>query len=315
MRLRRWLACMLALAVLIAGGPARAQEDEGGHLSDEQRALIARVVQTNLDDYQSHHTESSGTDRQTVTLSFGGAARTFEQTVMWSQSVDLVKVDGEKNVQAMASATVSQPDTVNYTVNAEARLVGGVLYVKAAFVPPALDQIKLPDGWVIVEDSAHQDVYEYLQLDDLIDGRSRLYDDAALLERLVSDVTLETRTLDDGTPVEAITLYFDRDGVVQSLRATQNAGAAAPSDVILDAVSANSYSTAVLMIVPDGMPVRFESTMWIETAAVDGHALAPDQYGEGVTLAFVLDRSTVRAYSRIDEPVKPASVPDELAAE
>ena len=124
----------------------RAQDSAGGHLSDEQRTLIARVVQTNLEDYQSYHTESSGTDRQAVTLSASGAARTFEQTVAWAQTVDVVQASGDKNVQATASATVLLPGAADYTVNAEARLVSGVLYVK--FVPPEL--VTLPDNWQIV---------------------------------------------------------------------------------------------------------------------------------------------------------------------
>ena len=158
-------------------------------------------------------------------------------------------------------------------------------------------------------------MYEYLQLDDLIEGRSPLYNDAALLETLVSDVTLEAQTLDDGTPVEVITLIFDRDGVVQSLRDTGNGGETGSSltDVIYDAVDANSYSTAVLTIGPDNMPVQFASTMLVETTAVDAHALAPEQYGEGVELQFVLDHSTTRMYSRINEPVEPATVPDAFA--
>jgi hypothetical protein len=69
----------------------------------------------------------------------------------------------------------------------------------------------------------------------------------------------------------------------------------------------------VLMIGPEDMPVQFEATMMIETAAVDAHALAPDQYGEGVKLKFVLDHSTVRRYGQINAPLEPAAVPEEFA--
>ncbi len=312
----RWIGALVMvamLAVVIGGGPVRAQEGAGGNLSDEQRALIDRVVQTNFEGYQSYHTDGSGTDKQTITFSQGNATRTFIQTVTWTQSVDLVRVDGEKNIRAEVSATVSTADEVSYTVNAEARLIDGVLYVKAAFVPPAPEQITLADGWVIVEDPAHQDVYKYLQLDDLISDRSPLYDDAALLETMVSDVTLETRTLDDGTPVEAITLVFDRDGLVLSLRETQDdESAAGLSDMLYDAVNSNSHATAVLVIGPDNTPLQFGAAMLVETEAVDAHALAPDQYAEGTILKLVLDYSGTRTYSRFNEPLDPARVPGEL---
>ena len=154
-------------------------------------------------------------------------------------------------------------------------------------------------------------MYQYLQLDDLISGRSSVYDDAALPGTLVSDVTLEARTLDDGTPVEAITLFFDRDGLVQSLRATPNDGAGtALADMMYDAVDSNSYAKTVLVVGPDNTPVQFEAATVVETAAIDARALDSGHYPEGTQLAFVLDSSTSRTFSRIDEPLEPVSVPE-----
>jgi hypothetical protein len=311
---RRWLVSLLVLVALTGGAAVRAQDDAGGRLSDEQRALIERMVQvhTKVREYQSYREESSGNEQRTVTAIFGGATRAFVTAVTWSQSIDLVRVDGEDNIWAEASAMVSTAGNVSYTVNAEARVIDGLLYVKAAFVPPAPKQIVLPDGWVIVEDPARSDVYTFLHLHDLINERASLYEDAALLETLVSDVALEARTLDDGTPVGAITLFFDRAGLVRSMQETANNEAAASSEAMYEAMNEDSYAKSVLVIGPDDTPVQFESVMVFQTAAVDAQLFGSGLFVDGTRLRIALESSATRAYSRINEPVEPASVPEKF---
>jgi hypothetical protein len=311
---RRWLVSLLVLVALTGGALVRAQEDTDGHLSGEQRALIDRVVQVhaNVSGYRSCHEENDGTDTQAITVILGTATRTVSQSVTFTQSVDLVQIDGEDNIRAEVSAVVMDWDESSYTVNAEVRIIDGVLYVNAAFVPPAPEQITLPDGWVIVEDPADLAVYDDLQLGNLVEPSS-LYDDAALLKAIVSDVRLEARTLDDGTPVEVITLVFEREGLVLYLRETSGEDADPLSDLLYGAMKPGSYAQAILVIGPDETPLQFEVTSVIETAAVDAQTLAPGQFVDGTKLSIRLEWSGTDAFSQINEPLEPASVPEEFA--
>jgi hypothetical protein len=292
----------------------RAQDGAGGHLGDEQRALIDRVVQAHekLAGYQSFHEETGGTDQQAITVFQGTASQTVGWSVTFTQSVDLVRTDGEDNIQAEASAEVTDWGGSRYTVNAEARIIDGVLYVDAAFVPPAPKRLTLPDGWVIVEDPANHSVYAALQLDDLLEP-SALYDDAALLEAMVSDVSLEARTLDDGTLVEAITLVFEREGLVRYLRETGGEESDPLSELLYAATKPSSYARAVLTIGPDETPLQFEFTSVIETAAFSAEKLGPGQFEADTKLSIRLEWSGANVFSRINEPLEPARVPDKFA--
>jgi hypothetical protein len=311
---RRWLASLLALIVVIGVSPVRAQDGAGGHLSDEQQALIDRVVQVHdhLVGYLSYHEETDGIDNQAITVMLGAASRTLSRAVTYTQSVDLVHVGGEDNIRAEASAMVTDWDGARYTVNAEARIIDGVLYVDAAFVPPAPKQITLPDGWAIVEDPASQDVYGDLQLENLLEPSS-LYDDAARLKAMASDVRLEAQTLDDGTPVEVITLVFEREGLVRYWRETGGEDAAPLSDLLYGAMKPSSYAQAMLTIGPDETPLQFEAASVIEMAAVDAQKLAPGQFVDGTRLSIRLEWSGTNVFSRINEALEPASVPQKFA--
>jgi hypothetical protein len=312
--LRKWWVSLLVLVALTGGTAVRAQDDAGGHLTDEQRALIDRVVQVHdsLSGYQSYHEETDGIDNQAITVILGTASRTVSRAVAYAQSVDLMRIDREDNVRAEASAVVTNWDETSYTVNAEARIIDGVLYVDAAFVPPAPEQLTLPDGWAIVEDPANLDVYDDLQLDNLLEPSS-LYDDAALLKAMASDVSLEARTLDDGTPIEVITMVFEREGLIRYWRETDGEEIDPLSELLYTAMKPSSYAQAMLTIGPDETPLQFELTSVIETAASDAQTLASGQFVDGTTLSIRLEWSGTNVFSRINEPLEPASVPEEFA--
>jgi hypothetical protein len=310
------LLVLLLVAALIGSLPARAQD---GGLSDEQLALIDRVVQahSNMIGYRSYVQEAHGSDKEIVTISLLDETRSFVRTVTWTQTA--TQIEDGKNIDVEVSATVSETplgstETASYTVNAEARVVEGVLYVKAAYAPPAPDQVPLPEGWAIVDDPAHEDIYEYLQLDTLLE-HSPLYGNAALLKASASDVTVEAQTLDDGTPVDVITLFFDRDGYKQILREMRDEDSSvALSEMMLEALSANSHMKMILTLGSGDTPFQFEAEIVIEVIGIDAHALSPDEFAEGIKLDVVSEQSRTQVHSHFNEPFEPVTVPDEFAS-
>jgi hypothetical protein len=317
MVLRRFGVMVLLVVSVGLGSVVYAQD---GHLSGDQLALIDRVVaaRANLKGSTSFFDEAHGTEQETLTFSMLTQSQSFTQSVTWQRADTMVRVEGIEHVQADITATVSKAglgpaDVLNYTVHAEARVIDAVVYVKASYVQPTPNLPDLPEGWVIVEDPAHTDIYKYLQLEDLLD-RPSLYDDAALLKTVVSDVSAEAQTLDDGTPVDVITLSLDRDGLALALRESQAEGVdPAMSEVLYDSLSEDSYQQVTLVLDAADTPVQFTSAMLVEALYIDAHALAPDEFPDGLRLDMVVETSRTEAYSRINEPLEPASVPDEFA--
>jgi hypothetical protein len=283
-------------------------------------ALIDRVVQarTNLKGYTSFFDEASGTEKETLTFSMLNQSQSFTQEVTWERTDTLVRADGKEYVQADITATVSKAglgpsDAVNYTVSAEARVIDGVIYVKAAYVKPTPNLAELPDGWVIVEDPAKTDVYKYLQLDDLLE-HSSLYDDADLLKRSVSDVTIEAQTSDDGAPVDVITLVFDQGGLALALRESQAEGVEpGMAEALYSSLSADSYQKVTIMLDADDTPIQFSLEMLVQAVGIDAHALAPDEFPDGIRLDMAVEASRTEIYSQINEPLEPATLPEKFA--
>jgi hypothetical protein len=318
MALRRFGVTVLLVVSVGLGSVVYAQE--GNNLSSDQLALIDRVVQarTNLKNYTSFFDEASGTEKETLTFSMLDQSQSFTQGVTWERTDTLVRVDGNQNIQADITATVTKAglgpaDAVDYTVSAEARVIDGVIYVKVAYVQPTPNLVELPDGWVIVEDPANTDVYKYLQLEDLLD-HSSLYDNADLLKRSVSDVTVEAQTSDDGTPVDVITVVFDQDGLALALRESQAEGVdPGMVEALYSSLSVDSYQKVTIVLDADDNPVQFTLAMLVQAVGIDAHALAPDEFPDGIRLDMTVEASRTEAYSRINEPLEPATVPDKFA--
>jgi hypothetical protein len=315
MVLRR-LGIMVLLVVSVGLGSVVYAQD--GPLSSDQLALIDRVVaaRANLKGYTSFADETHGTQKETLTFSMLNQSQSFSQSLTWERIGTLVRVDGKEYAQADITATVSKAglgpaDALDYTVHAEVRVIDAVVYVKAAYVQPTPNLIDLPDGWVIVEDPANTDVYKYLQLEDLLDHPS-IYDDAALLKTVVSDVEVEAQTFGDGTPRDVITLVLDRDGVAIALRESQAEGVdPAMSEMLYDSLSDDSYQQVTLVLDRANTPIEFWSAMRVEALGIDAHALAPDEFPDGIRLDMLVETTRAESYSRINEPLEPATVPDE----
>jgi hypothetical protein len=319
MALRRFGVTVLLLVSIGLGSVVYAQ-DSNNNLSSDQLALIDRVVQarTNLKSYTSFADEASGTEKETLTFSMLDQSQSFTQEVTWERTDTLVRADGKEYVQADITATISKAglgpsDAVNYTVSAEARVIDGVIYVNAAYVQPTPNLAELPDGWVIVEDPANTDVYKYLQLDDLLD-HSSLYDDADLLKRSVSDVTIETQTSDDGTPVDVITLVFDQSGLALALRESQAEGVdPGMVEALYSSLSVDSYQKVTIVLDADDTPIQFTLAMLVQAVGIDAHALAPDEFPDGIGLDMAVEASRTETYRQINEPLEPATVPEKFA--
>ena len=311
MRTRMIVLMALVLAGVLAV-PVRAQ----GGLSEKELALLDRVyvARDNLHNSSSYVEVSVGEQAQTLTVEAGGRTQSSASVRSWDRTATVLREGGALwNVQAFLTMTFENSGPVNtstFSVNGEARLVGGVLYVNGAFedastVPAG---ITLPEGWVALENDGRWPVLERLGLDAYLDESSP-FDDIEVIKAAATSITSEPDTLEDGTPVDLITIAFDSPGVVAVYRSMKDLE---PTTLhILDRLGGDTQATLVLALdASDTVHFVYNEVIF------DASGLDPAQVGVGdpnATVRFEMNQSQTQTYSDFDAPVAPVAAPDTLA--
>jgi hypothetical protein len=81
------------------------------------------------------------------------------------------------------------------------------------------------------------------------------------------------------------------------------------TQALLDAVSDSFEARIAVTLDADNNPLRVETMLWMSAVGVDAHALAPDQFPEGLVMDFHYERSETEDYSAVNAPVEPVSAP------
>lgn len=315
---------LVAALLLVALMPVLTAGAQGG-LSEEELALVERVYEARglRDTYASYVTTGQGNEYQRFLISYQDATREMIDVTIWERTMTVIQAP-VRNVDAAITATVESSNMLSdgrgsafqYGVSADARLVDEVVYLNAVVVDGALpeDLMPLPVGWFVVDDPESSDVYDAIQLGDLPDDSEDdegLFKDKELLIASALSVTIESTTLDDGAPVDVITVLFDRVGLLAIMRESE----AAPLvlGMIEYAEESTGASLAITLDAEDN-PLRVENSMVIEASGVDAHALSPDEFPEGMTFDFAFDFSSSEVYDQVNAAPEPAAAP-EISAE
>jgi hypothetical protein len=237
----------------------------------------------------------------------------------WEGTAQVINLeDGSRNIATTVTGYASNEEVgpggelaLEFTIMAEARVVDGTLYVNAAYETPDPMLPELPAGWVEVEDPAAYDVFDSLQLDDLIDvDDDELFDDPDLVKETAQDVQVESITLEDGTAADRITVTFARDGLLAAYSAQDDLDQGALD--LFNAADESSGATFEVVLEADNTPRQVTINMALRTTDTDANALNPELYPEGMFLSFDLTGTETEAYSDFDADVEPATVPEEL---
>lgn len=327
MRSIRRIAVAVPLAaalLLVALMPVLTAGAQGG-LSEEELALVDRMYAARglRDTYTSYVTTGQGSESQWFLISYQDATREMIDVTTWERTMTVIQAPA-RNVDATITAAVESSDKLSdgrenafqYGVSADARLVDEVVYLNAVVAGGALpeDLAPLPVGWFVVDDVEASSVYKALQLGDLPDDPEEdngLFKDKELMIANAMAVTIVATTLDDGTPVDVITVLFDRAGLL----ALMSEGDTAPLVLgMLERAEESTMASLTLTLDAEDNPLRVENSMVIEARGVDAHAMVPDQFPEGMTLDFSFDFSSDEEYSAINAAPEPAAAP-EISAE
>lgn len=316
----RWCAVLVwAMLLMVSALPvARAQDgDDDGRLGEVEIRLIERVAAAHqsLDTLDSYVETANGTFFQEVSIKLLGQVQSAYSRVTWERYTQLVQGADMVNISALINATVQETLDVgpggvrDYVVSAEARQIGRTLYVQAKYEPPRPGLPLLPTGWQVIANPGELDVYRHLELGDLL-GRAELVDDADVM-RAAAAVEQAPGALDDGTPVDVITITFDAAGIVRALDDPAvlhvNPGIAG---ILAGGLSADSTIVLEVVLGLDDTPYAFRMESLIQALNIDAHALAPNEFPQGVWLSIVLETSRHETYRDFNAPLTPVEAPD-----
>jgi hypothetical protein len=309
---------VILLLALLAVPVVSAQENDD--LTEEELALVERVIESRakLETYASYAEAAAESRSQMLTINMDQGSQGFSQAVDLTRDQIVIQGGDQKNIAGTITADVTQTEPlangqsgeITYTLMGEFRLVEGAMYLSASYVlaDPTLPEI--PDGWAVYTPDENETL-DLLRLDDLLDDDDPL-ERAERIRTTAQDVTLESTTLDDGTPVEVITIIFNREAFAAQI----GAQAEEPDPMLtalLAGLSENSISTMVVTLDMDGNPLRVESRTVMESLGMSGPEIDPQMFMEGMTVDMIIDFSEDKSYSQFDETFEPAVVPEDLA--
>ncbi|HEX3052232.1 MAG TPA: hypothetical protein VHP83_16350 [Aggregatilineaceae bacterium] len=312
---------VLALMVVLlmgSGAGWHAQAQDG--LSDEELALLDRVIEARkqFSTWTAYSEEVSGVNVSSFAMMLAENKNSRVEMMTWSRSASVIPGETENNVQAEVGAVYSyeetstgkEPITTQYDISGELRLVDGVAYVQAAYQESTPDVPEVPDGWVTIRNDAENDQYpsfEGFQIDDLLekDTLDEAVENLELLRTIASTVFLDTDTLEDGRPVDIITVQLEREGIAEFLG--EDLGDNVISSALME--TGNNSATLRFWLTADHTIYELDSVLHLEGIGLDGPTLSAD-LPEGVTLDITLEIGRYAIYVPQEEAGEPAVAPE-----
>lgn len=300
--------------------PARAQD---GGLSEEELALLDRIFATreNFLALTSYEEQISAAQRREIKLVLARGEQTSVNLSTWARKSDITIVGEFKNAVSHVSATLEsqatnvggQQDSQTFSIEADVRRVDGKLYVNAQYDTPQVgaDWPELPSGWVEVIDFEQWPLFDEMELDDYLDEESSPFDDPEMVKAMNPDVSSAPGALDDGTPVDVITVIFDVEAVKLLYKADPLAEPVMAA--LLANLSAETYAHVTLFIDADNMLRRMETDQLLKTVGVDAGVLGQGRVPAGTTFDLSMGVSSVTTYDMFNATFDPVTVPDVIA--
>jgi hypothetical protein len=121
---------------------------------------------------------------------------------------------------------------------------------------------------------------------------------------------LGATTLEDGTPVDMITITVDAAGLRLLLGSAPDMG---PMSRIIQRLDDDSGATLAVIMDEDDNPYEVMSETVIHATGLDGSTFGMNDLPAGTSVEFETEFASHEIYSQINETFEPATVPEELA--
>ncbi len=318
--LRKWMPVLLIVVLaLVTVLPVSAQD---GGLSAEEQALVQRIVDAAAasENFNSFAMTRTRTQQQQITFSMDTNILSSEESETTEGTVTFARDDaGTATFSDQFSTQISErsfSDTAptEYTLSGEKRGVGDRLYLNVT--RESADESTLapmPEGWVSVTDPADFPALASLRLENILEdlGHPSIYDMSfADLLTHVTAASVEARTLDDGTPVDTITLGIKGADLIDGLKLL--AGTAeddASAQAYYAGISPDSTWTMVYDVNAAGDVIHFTTDVLVTWVDFDATILS-DGFPAGTLLNQTLTQTGEYTINDINAPTDPFPAPE-----
>lgn len=306
---------LILLMVLSMALPIVSQaQDDGDGLSEEEIALIDRIVGIDalVDEYSSYAVNSF--ESETTTINYGG--ETFFSAGQLIRD-GYVLNDGETENVAYHGVLTYTEDAA-YAIEGDVLRVDDVVYVNAAYTESEDGAEPLVEGWQTIATVEEISLaLEEFGLDDMFDDEEEtalLTDKEALVEH-ASSVTLaeQVETEIDGKTVllEQITLLVEGEDFLPFYLSILDEDAQTnPIIQVIFSEGLTGYMSVVALFDEDGDIYLVQADIEMDHLGVDAFAVLPDVFNEGETVDFEGAFSITRIYTDINGEFDPIEAPE-----
>ena len=312
--MKRIASLLVIVAMLISALPALAQD--GGGLSDEDRALLDRVAAANIavNDAPTFVDEFTETSVVYATVTVPGQVDPDFIQVTAIHTATETRSGGNRVVQHELQVTGEDPDLgmYAYTISAESRLVDGVLYVQATrTTDDDSTLLPMPVGWAQIDDPNLWPALEYLDLDSSLSDEPTLFDMPDLLHDVAASVTsARGEMIDDGTPVDLVNFTLDADGFRRAVESEVLFGVGEADNMDIYAAIDNSSQAAYLSSLDaDGVLRGSDLTFMVQWTGQPADMISSD-YGSDDLVDMNIEGTLTHRYSQFDADLPAVAAPE-----
>jgi hypothetical protein len=307
----RLLTLVISAALLLSAGAVRAQDG----LSPDELALLGRInrAMQGINTYASYVSEVTSHETYHMTMYVSGSMLEFVHDATIKKQVEVVAGNIRASFAMTVRDTSSVADPVVYTLTAEARVIDGVMLVRADRAPvegeAALptDLAPLPDGWTRIENLDDWPALGGLGLDSLLDGTEQfdLMADLDLLAAIDPVITVETVNWGQST-ADVITVTIPAQNLLAAgSDAFDLQAVIGPASAVITDASRVVFSVT---IGADGQPLRRRITVVMGAEGVDASAQSAD-LPPGSTYDVVIENTETGKFRDFNAPLEPVTVP------
>lgn len=291
---------------------------QDGGLTDEQIAMLDRVYTAvdHRDNYTSFNLDIQETRTQSMDISVGGPSFTIEQAVSRTETRTTLRADEQENSQSLVTLDFAEnglDGQTAYVMEAEIRVVDGVLYLNATYSEATPDLPNLSPGWQAFDQvDSIPSIFNELDLNGYLEeDEDDPFDDRELIERIVSDISVEASETVDGTPVDVITFTIEGDGMREFMAASADEEEAAENPFIGVYASDATVGAVVYTIALDAdnnaLEVSIEWSISVEEFDV---STVSDQFPPDTILSLELSNARQETVTDINADLEPAVAPE-----
>ncbi|MCD4685188.1 MAG: hypothetical protein K8S97_04555 [Anaerolineae bacterium] len=308
------LVIMVTLVLVL---PVQAQD--GGELTEEQVLALERVVaaMNAVETYDFMVVDTEEMSYNTMDVTQGERTLTVEEMVFVEKSVRHIQGDvANRHGMFRVDVTATELDGTSYalTLLAEGRLVDDVLYLQTEQEVTEGSTDPVPEGWVVVETEDDFPALGHLSLDNFLEDPDdpNIFDHLDVLFESTSDVIVESIVLEDGTPVDVITIVFEAEELLGALQKFSVA-ALAPGDVqavMYEAIDLQSTLLIQVALTADDVVVARagEATfVWVD---LDMSLINPEIPPGAATLSMTSQFGIESVISDVGVPLEPIAAPE-----